>query len=37
LIYINYRIDQDFVALVSAQPDNVVSGSEARVYLDYAF
>jgi hypothetical protein len=37
LIYINYRIDQDFVAIVSAQPDNVVSGSEARVYLDYAF
>lgn len=37
LIYIDYRIDQDFVVLVSAQPDNVVSGSEARVYLDYAF
>ncbi|SEO05083.1 OprD family outer membrane porin [Pseudomonas sp. NFACC39-1] len=37
LIYIDYRIDQDFVALVSAQPNNVVNGSEARVYLDYAF
>lgn len=37
MIYIDYRIDKDFVALVSAQPDNVVSGSEARVYLDYAF
>lgn len=37
VIYIDYRINEDFVALVSAQPDNVVSGSEARVYLDYAF
>src|SRR3546814_7445588 len=31
LIYIDYRIDHDFVALVYAQPNNVDSGSEDRV------
>lgn len=37
MIYTNYWIDQDFVALVSAQPNNVVNGKELRVYVDYAF
>ena len=37
VIYTRYWIDQDFVALVSAQPNNVVNGKEIRVYVDYAF
>mgnify|MGYP003624400644 CR=1 FL=1 len=37
VIYTDYRIDSDFVALVSAQPNNVVNGSEIRTYIDYAF
>ncbi|MBL7252115.1 OprD family outer membrane porin [Alcanivorax marinus] len=37
LIYTRYWINEDFVALVSAQPDNVLNGEELRVYVDYAF
>ncbi len=37
LLYTRYWIDEDFVALVSAQPDNVLNGEEVRVYIDYAF
>ncbi|WP_241668742.1 OprD family outer membrane porin [Stutzerimonas nosocomialis] len=37
IIYTDYRIDQDFVSLVSAQPENVVTGKELRTYIDYAF
>ncbi|MGM3390142.1 OprD family porin [Stutzerimonas stutzeri] len=37
LIYTRYWINQDFVALVSAQPNNVVNGKEVRMYIDYAF
>lgn len=37
LIYTDYDINEDFVALVSTQPENVVTGKETRVYLDYAF
>ncbi|TBU72863.1 OprD family outer membrane porin [Phytopseudomonas daroniae] len=37
VIYTRYWIDQDFVALVSAQPNNVVNGKELRMYVDYAF
>lgn len=37
VIYTDYRIDSDFVALISAQPNNVVNGSEIRTYIDYAF
>lgn len=37
LIFTRYWINEDFVALVSAQPNNVVNGKEVRVYLDYSF
>lgn len=37
LIYTRYWINEDFVALVSAQPNNVVNGKELRLYVDYAF
>ena len=37
IIYTDYRINEDFVALVSAQPNSVVNGRELRVYMDYAF
>ncbi|WP_413043661.1 OprD family outer membrane porin [Pseudomonas sp. YJ42] len=37
MIYTRYWINEDFVALVSAQPNNVVNGKELRVYVDYAF
>ena len=37
VIYTRYWINEDFVALVSAQPNNVVNGKELRVYMDYAF
>lgn len=37
LSYAKYDIDKDFVALVSAQPEAVVSSEEMRVYMDYAF
>jgi hypothetical protein len=37
VIYTRYWINEDFVALVSAQPNNVVNGKELRLYMDYAF
>ncbi|VVM79582.1 hypothetical protein PS645_02195 [Pseudomonas fluorescens] len=37
VLFTRYWINEDFVALVSAQPENVVSGKDLRVYLDYAF
>jgi len=37
LVYTDYKIDQDFVTLISAQPDNVLTGKELRTYIDYAF
>ncbi|MFK5953085.1 MAG: hypothetical protein QM498_08505, partial [Desulfobacterium sp.] len=37
MAFIDYRINEDFVALVSAQPNNVMTGREFRLYIDYAF
>ena len=37
LSYSDYNIDKEFVALVSAQPEAVVSAEEMRIYMDYAF
>lgn len=37
IIYTDYHINEDFVAVISAQPDNVLTGKELRTYIDYAF
>ena len=37
LAFTKYKINHDFVPLISAQSNNVLSGQELRLYIDYAF
>ncbi|MBL7250410.1 OprD family outer membrane porin [Alloalcanivorax marinus] len=37
VMYVDYSMNKDFVPLVSAQPNSVLSGTDFRVYADYAF